>query len=191
MDELDNLKVIWADLNKRMTALEEGNKILLRQVKNNKYESAQEKLVKKYIKFIVIEIIMIFYIVIYICFAPNLVEKYKLVTLIYWCVFFLIEVCLDYYLMQNIKNMDIYNSSVNQISRFAARNWKIHKIAIITGLPIAFGAIILLGLMMDANIYTIYGMIAGGVLGAMIGFYQLMKFMNYYKLLKSEDKPIE
>lgn len=189
MTDLEEMKELWVDLNNRMSILEEDNRKLAREVKNNKFKTAKERLIKKYNAFIIVEIIMIFYVFLFVGFNPMIADKYRTVTLIYWTLFFLIEASFDIYLRERVRNLDIYYSNISEISAQAARNWKIHKIGVLIGLPLAIGAVILFGLAMEANKFVIYGMILGGVIGLLIGLRQLLKFSNYYRLLQSnEDK---
>lgn len=187
MDQFDNMKAMWAELNSRVESLEAENRNLARKIIKDKYKSAREKLIKKYYAFISIEIIMIIFMSNFFIFNPEINEKYRIISLIYWDLFFIIEIIIDGFLLYNIKKIDIYTSTIKDISRDAANNWKLHKIAIFTGLPLAFGAIILFALSLNANIFTIYGMIVGCVIGAIIGIYQLSKFKNYYTQLVSND----
>lgn len=188
MNDLEDMKALWLDLNKRVSSLEEENRRLVRQVVNNKYKTAQERLIRKYSVFIIIEIIMILYIILVVEFNPMVVEKYKTVTLLSWSLFLAGAAGLDLYLRESMKRMDVYNLNVSEITRLAARNWKLHKMGIIIGLPIAFGAIILFGLLMDANKFTIYGMIVGGIIGFIIGLSQLRKFSESYHLLQTKNQ---
>ncbi|MCH5230566.1 MAG: hypothetical protein J1F43_02075 [Muribaculaceae bacterium] len=185
MDELENMKAMWLELNQRVSALEAENRNLARKVSNEKYKSARDRLIRKYTAFIIVEVIMILYTFAFIGFNPMVVEKYRMVTCFYWLIFFLLGVAVDFYLRQRLVELDIYNSSVREISSQAARSWKIHKLAIIIGFPIAIGAVILFALALDANEFTIYGMIFGALIGATIGFFQLRKFLQYYRLLQT------
>lgn len=191
MNELEDMKTLWSDLNRRVAVLEEENNRLAMKVAKNDYKSAKEKLISKYKKFIFLEGIMILWVWLFIGFNEEVVEKYRGITLIYWTLFFILEIGIDYYLMEKIKEIDIYTSSIRKISEQAARNWRIHKIAIIFGIPLAFGAIILFGLAMNANTFMIYGMIVGGLVGLLIGFLQLRRFMTYYRQLKISDEDQE
>ena len=128
---------------------------------------------------------MIGFMSLFFLFNPEVNERFRIPALIYWDVLFVIEVWFDLYLMLKIKTINIYESSISEVARIAAKNWKIHKIGIIVLLPLAFGAIFLFALALDANEYVILGMIFGGVIGMIIGIGQLMKFRNYYKLLQS------
>lgn len=188
MEDLGKLKAMWMELNQRVTALEAENRILARKVMNEKYVSAKDKLIKKYNAFIILEIITGIYMCGFILFNPLTVERYRIVTAVYWFLFFLCEVCIDWYLREGVINIDVYHSTVREISIRAARNWKIHKFAIIIGFPLALGACVLFALSLNANLFTIYGMLLGGLVGAGIGISQLKAFMNYYRLLQSSDE---
>ena len=185
MENLEDMKSLWIDLNRRVETLEEENRRMAQDAMTSKFKTAQEKLVRKYRMFMGIGIIMIFYIFLIVTFNPMVVEKYRIPTMIYWCLFFAFEAGVDCYLMQKVKEIDIYNSSISEISSQSSHYWKIHKLAIYIGLPMAVGACVLFGLLMDADKFVILGMIFGGVVGLLIGFRQLMKFLQYYKQLSN------
>lgn len=174
-------------MNQRISYLENENKNLIMNIKKSHYKTMREKIRNKYLGFIAIEIVMICFITFFFLFNPFIIEKYRLVSLIYWDLFFLLEVAIDGYLLYQIQKLDIYTSTLKEVAARAASNWRLHKIAILIGMPLAFGAIFLLILAIDANEYTIYGMIVGGLVGLLIGFRQLSKFRNYYKLLQVQD----
>lgn len=187
MQSLDDIKLIWQDLNDRLSHLEAENKALMNKVKQSNYITARDKLVKKYYAFIFLEIIMIIFMSFFLIFNPYVNEKYRIGALVYWDLFFIMEIAIDTYLLMQIQSIDIYNSPITEVARRAARNWKFHKLAIVIGLPLAFGAIIIFALALDANEYTIFGMIVGGVVGAIIGGSQLLKIKKYYKRLQVDE----
>lgn len=187
MDELENMKSMWIELNQRISTLEEENRRLARKVMNDSMKSSQEKLIKKYNTFIIIELVVLLIMPLYLLKSPLLVDKYRILTAIYWAFFFLLEVGVDLYLRERVRTIDLYTSTVSVISRQAAQNWKFHKIAVIVGLPIAIGACVLFGLTIGANELAIYGMIVGGLVGLVIGINQLIKFRQYYYKLQSHE----
>lgn len=178
---------MWQDLNKRLSHLENENKKLMQNIKQSNYKTTQEKLVRKYSCFIGVESIMICFITLFFIFNPFVNEKYRIITLIYWDLFFVLEVFFDFYLLYQIKKINIYTATIKEVATKAAANWKLHKIGIAVGLPLAFGAILLFALSVNANEFTIFGMIVGGTIGFIIGIQQLIKFKNYYKLLQVND----
>ena len=187
MDDLNDIKNMWAEINNRLAALEEENRRLLHHVKSENYRSIKQRLISRYRFFIVMSLLCALVFALFIVFNPMIVETYRWITAIYWLVFFILCASVDFYLLQNVGRMDIYNSSVSETARIAAKNWKIHKLWIIVGLPFAIGAVILWALALNADYFVILGMIAGGIVGFIIGLYQLKKFMRDYKQLQSED----
>lgn len=187
MEDFDKMKDMWLELNERISSLEEANRQLARKVMNDNFKTAQEKLVHKYSLFIIISVVMIFYMLFFVLFNPFVVEKYKLATIIYWSLFFLFEAGMDTYLRYRVKKIDIYNSSVREIAYQASQNWKLHKLAIVIGVPLAIGAVILFGLLLNADRFLIYGMILGGIVGFLIGLRQLRKFYENYRFLQSSE----
>lgn len=183
--ELNDIKAMWTEMNARIGHLEEENRRLAREVITNKYKSCQERLARKYFTFICVALIMIIYVVFIVLYNPMVDDAFRWATFIYWTAFFLFEAGVDFYLMIKVRAIDVYNSSVSEISRQAQRNWKIHKIAVFIGLPLAIGACILFGFALQADKFVILGMIVGGVVGLLIGIRQLIKFMTFYKEMQS------
>lgn len=185
MEEMDEIKLIWKELDQRLSYLEEENSRLAQTVMKVNYRSATEKLSRKYIGCIFLESIMIIFMNMFFIFNPEINDKFRIPALIYWDIFFLIELSFDLFLLLKIKSINIYNSPINEVANIAAKNWKIHKVCVIIGLPLAFGAIFLFALALNANEFVILGMIVGGVIGLCIGITQLIKFKDYYKLLQT------
>ena len=98
MEDINDFKMLWQEMNIRLSNLEDENRKLMHKVKQTNFRSTQEKLVRKYLGFIVIEFLMIVYMSLFFLFNPFIVEKYKIPSLIYWLVFFLIELIIDLYL---------------------------------------------------------------------------------------------
>ena len=191
MEDIEDMKALWIELNNRLNSLEEENRRLAKKVTSNKYKNVQEKLIKKYCIFIAVSCVMMIYCFCLIYLNPFIVEKYKLLTTVYMMCFFAIAAGVDSYLLFQVRDMDFYNSNVREITKMAAKNWKIHKIFLIFGLPLAIGACVLMALALDADPFVYLGMIVGGIVGFIIGLRQLMKFRDYYKLLQTEDFNIE
>lgn len=184
INEIEKMKAMWRELNNRVTSLEENNKRLAKEITTNKIKTAREKLMVKYRIFIILACVMIIYIGLMVAYMPNTVEKYRVPVFIYCCVFFLFEALVDTYLLSKVKKIDVYNSTIMEIARQSIRNWKIHKIAVFIGFPMAVGAIILLALLMNADSFALSGLCVGALIGFALGIRQLYRFMQYYRQMQ-------
>lgn len=191
MNEMDEIMRMWKKMDEKLSVLARENQRLALEVRKNKYRSSLERLVNKYWKFIILETVCLLLFPLMIIYNPLVVEKYRWITAIYWCCLFAFELGVDYYLMSRLRALDVCSRSVREISLEAQRNWKIHKIAIIIGFPVAIGAVILFALSLNADPEILAGMTVGGVIGLVIGISELRKFMRDYKNLQEEDSPEE
>ena len=187
MEDIEDMKAMWVELNQRISSLEEDNRRLAKKVVSEKYKNIQERLIRKYRVFIALACVMIIYIYCLVFLNPLVVDKYKMFATIYMMCFFARCAGVDSYLLYKVKGLDIYGSNIREITRVASLNWKIHKIFLIAGIPLAIGALVVMALALDANEFVYLGMIVGGIVGFLIGFRQLMKFRDYYRLLQIQD----
>lgn len=181
MNQIDDMMAMWKEMDSKLSALAEENRKLTEEIKKNKLRSSQEKLIRRYKVFIILEALCIPLFIFIIGFNPFVVEKYRIATLISWLVFFLLEIGIDSYLLYRTYDIDIYNDSIIEISRKARTNWKIHKMAVFIGFPLAIGIVILFVLAMGGNTEILYGVIVGFVIGLVIGLNELFKFLKNYK----------
>ena len=186
MNNIDDMMAMWKEMDNKLSSLVEENRMLANEIKKNKVRSNQEKLGRKYRAFIIMEAVCIPLIFLLLGVNPEVVEKYRWPTLIYFVCFFLLEICIDGYLLCKLNNIDIYNESIVEISRKAKANWKTHKIAVLIGIPIAIGAVVLFCLAMGGNEAPIYGIFFGGAIGLGIGLNEFFKFMKNYKEMSSD-----
>lgn len=187
MDNINELMTAWKEMDSKVTSLVEENKRLADEIKKNKLQSSQEKLMRKYRTFIILEAACIPIFILIVGFNPLIVEKYRWATLIYWIVFFLLELGIDSWLLYRLNNIDIYKDSIVEISRTARSNWKIHKIAMLAGIPLAIGAVVLICLAMGGQQEMLYGVVAGAAIGLAIGLNEFFKFMRNYRIMTREE----
>ena len=177
---------MWKEMDKRLISLADENKRLAEEIKKNRLRTSQEKLMRKYKVFIVMEAMCIPLMFLVLGLNPNVVEMYRWPTLIYFICFFLMEICIDGYLCYRLNNMNFHADSVADISRRARANWRIHKIAILIGIPIAIGAVALFCLAIGGNKAAMAGVCLGGSVGIGIGTVQFFKFMKNYKNMTTD-----
>ena len=186
IDNIDDMVVMWKEMDTKLSSLMEENRRLADEIKKNKLQSNQEKLGLKYRRFIIMEAVCIPLMILLLGFNPEVVERFRWPALIYFIGFFLLEIAIDSYLLYRLNCIDIYNDSITEISRQARSNWKIHKIAILIGIPIAIGAVELFCLALGSDSATLWGVFVGGAIGLGIGLNEFFKFMNSYKAMSRE-----
>lgn len=183
MNNMDDMMAMWKDMDSKLTSLVEENKKLADEIKKTKLRSSLEKLMRKYRAFIILEAVCIPLMFFLLAFNPLVINQYRWAALIYFVCFFLLEICVDGYLLYRLSGIDIYNDSITEISRLARTNWKIHKLAVLIGIPIAIGAVALFCLAMGGDMSLLWGVFVGGAIGIGIGLNEFFKFMKNYKTL--------
>lgn len=181
MNNIDDMMTMWKEMDNKLSSLVEDNRRLANEIKKNKVKGNQEKLIRKYRAFIILGAICIPLMFAILGLSPEVVEKYRWPTLIYFVCFFLMEICIDSYLIYRLTSIDIYNDSIVEISRQARANWKMHKIAVLIGIPVAIGAVILFCMAMGGNTAILWGVCVGASIGLGIGLNEFFKFMKNYR----------
>ena len=183
MQNIDEMMEIWKNMDGKLSCLVEENKRLVSEIKKNKLKSSKDKLIRKYQAFIILAAVCIPLLFLVLVLNPMVVPKYRFPALIYFICFFLGEIGVDAYLLHKLNSIDIYNDTIIDIAHQAETNWKIHKIAIIIGIPVVIGAVILFCMALGSNIETIWGVCVGGAIGLGIGIKQFFNIMKNYKIM--------
>lgn len=187
MNNIDDMMVMWKEMDRKLSSLLEENRKLTDEIKKNKLISSKEKLTRKYRSFIIMEAVCIPLMFFLLGVNPIVVNQYRWPALIYFVCFFLLEIGLDGYLLYKLKSIDIYNDSIVEISRQARANWRTHKIAVLIGIPVAIGAVVLFCLAMGSEVSMLWGVFIGGVIGLGIGMNEFFKFMKSYRAMSQEE----
>lgn len=187
MENIDDIKTLWNGLNSRLERLEEENKRLARHITTSNMHTAQQKLMTRYLRFIAVEAIMIVFVVLFFLGNPFINDNYRVWLLIAWLIFFLVELALDLYLYINIKEIDIYRESVSSVAARARHIWRVHKIGVLCGIPLAIGVVALFLLSMDADRYMVLGVACGAFVGCLIGLREFLKFRKSFRDLQQQE----
>lgn len=187
MNNLDDMMAMWKEMDNKLSAIVNENRRLAEDVKKSNLRSSQERLMRKYRFFIILETVMIPCFFLIIAFNPLVIEAYRWPTLIYYVFLLLSGICVDGYLLYRLNSMDFYKDSLKEISDKARENWKIHKISVIFGMPLAIGAVILFCFAVGCNEETLMGVCVGAAIGLAIGLNVFFKFMkNYNSMMRLE-----
>lgn len=187
MNNIDEMMIMWKEMDTKLSSLIEENQRLTVEIKKNKLLTNQEKLIRKYRAFIIMEAVCIPLMFFVIAINPLVVDKYRWISFVYFVCFFLLEIGIDVYLLNKISGIDIYHDSIQEISRQARANWKIHKMAVLIGIPVAIGAVVLFCLAVGGDTSTLWGICVGGAIGLGIGMNEFFKFMKNYKSMSREE----
>lgn len=186
MNNIEDMVAMWKEMDTKLSSLVEENRKLSEEIQKNKLRSSQERLMRKYRAFIIMEAVCIPLMAMLLGANPFVFEQYRWAALIYFVCFFLLEIGVDSYLLYKLNRLDIYNDSISEISRQASFNWRIHKIAVLIGIPVALGAVVLFCLAMGSDTATLWGVFVGATIGLGIGLNEFFKFMKTYKTMSRE-----
>lgn len=98
-------------------------------------------------------------------------------------VYFLIASLMDYWLYQGVKSIDCSRMTVEEVLRKTLFYRKRHLQFMAVLIPCALTLMISMGIMLKADPYVIYGMIAGFIFGVAIGVKYFLAFMHDYHTL--------
>ena len=87
----------------------------------------------------------------------------------------------DHYLSLSIRAIDPSLMSVTEVMRRILNCRKIHLRWVVIVLPIVIFWCAALAYVMQANIYFVYGICAGGIVGLVIGVHVLLRFLHDYR----------
>lgn len=92
--------------------------------------------------------------------------------------------CMDYWLYKGVSSIDCYTMTVSEVVRKAMYYRRKHLQFIAILLPWVLGLIVLLAYVTGFDRYVMYGIIAGGLIGAAIGYRKYLEFMDEYKQIE-------
>lgn len=181
-DELTELREMWAELNTRITRLEEETINEGRRVSNQRIKSAQEDLATTYKRFSRVSLCCaVIFPIIYgfpgVFQYPTLL--YHIIVAAASFIFFCTAGIMDLYLTNGVQDIDIATMPVTEVRILAINLKKLHHIFQIILIPMA---VVLLGVMCYPVIKQVWiGMIIGGIIGLSIGITAYLKMMRDYK----------
>ena len=165
-----------------LSGSEENMRLVFDNLEKSGRRTALENLAHRYKRFSILGLVMI---PVSLCYAnvDLFPHPYNIIISIGMMIYFALCSILDLWLYRGIKSIDIYSESVVDVSR-KARFYRRRHLQFIAILIVPL--IILLSLMFICNIKDIYiliSMIAGLLVGLIIGLFALSRFMNEYKNL--------
>ncbi len=178
--EFEEMKRIWNDSFSRLDSQQQTE--ILTSVQSSRRSTALQDLSKRYLRFACLSGVMTVLSLAY--FTSALIpESMRYTTGIAFAVYFCIACVMDLYLYREVSSINLAADTVDSVIRQSIRCRKLHLTFILILLPLAFSMIGLLIYTFDAERYMVLGIIAGFIVGALMGIRQFRKFMAEYKEL--------
>ena len=189
INDLDQLKEMWSDLNRRVERLENQTLEEGRKVASGKITTAREDLATRYKRFMIIGFVMgvffpLFLIMSPTDFFPDGTIKYVASALFFS--YFITAAVMDSYLYNEVRSMDLAMMTVSQVIHKARTLKRRHHIFMIILIPFAVITLEVFAIPLLDDPFIIAGMITGGVVGLCIGLRQYFRMMRDYREMMRE-----
>jgi len=189
INDLDQLKEMWSDLNRRVERLENQTLEEGRKVASGKITTAREDLATRYKRFMIIGFVMgvffpLFLIMSPTDFFPDGTMKYVASALFFS--YFITAAVMDSYLYNEVRSMDLAMMTVSQVIHKARTLKRRHHIFMIILIPFAVITLAVFAIPLLDDPFIIAGMITGGVVGLCIGLRQYFRMMRDYREMMRE-----
>lgn len=186
--ELDEIKNIWSDLNKRMEDTEQINRRILTTMLDSRRQSAKDKLMKYEQLFLVICIVFtLFNVGIYFT------GVFKLSTSILFTTIFIVAGLWQVYKIYLLNQMRVESCTTAELIQKGIRFKVITRMRTVVGLILVIPIFVLL-FMLDPTLAkpeTVTGMIVGGSIGLTIGLVMFFKNLRDIDALLKSYKEID
>lgn len=189
INDLDQLKEMWSDLNRRVERLENQTIEEGRKVTSGKITTAREDLATRYKRFMIIGFVMgvffpLFLILSPTDFFPDGTMKY--VASAPFFSYFITAAVMDSYLYNEVRSMDLAMMTVSQVIHKARTLKRRHHIFMIILIPFAVITLAVFAIPLLDDPFIIAGMITGGGVGLCIGLRQYFRMMRDYRDMMRE-----
>lgn len=178
----DEIKQTWKQAAQRISqpTIDEYE----RMYRNNK-ETALESLANKYKRFSIIGFAMVFCSVGWMASGlPFESPEWKFIVSAVMMVYFGCCACIDRWLYKGVSSIDCYTMTVSEVIDKAMYYRKKHLQSMIFLIPFALLVVGLMAYSFKADVYILYGMGAGFLVGIIIGTFQFKEFMSEYRKIK-------
>ena len=184
IDDLDQLKKMWGDLNRRVERLENQTLEVGRKVTSGKITTACEDLASRYKRFMIIGFLMGVTFPIFQILSPTTIfldGTMKYVSAALFFLYFITAAVMDSYLYNEVKSIDLAMMTVNQVIDKARTLKRRHHMFMIILIPFAVVTLTVFAIPLLDEPVMMAGMIAGGAVGLFIGLRQYFRMMRDYR----------
>lgn len=179
MEETD-LKTYWRMMNilsqKNEVDMDALKRIFIDEMK----QTSLIRLANRYKRFSIISFIFSF-VGIFFVQMPIFDSQMRYVLCIALMLYFMTASCMDYFLYNRIKSIEISLMTTSEVLEKVISTRKLHFIFMLILLPMASGLVTLLILAFPSDSEIIWGFCAGAIIGLGIGIMKLIDFLKDYK----------
>lgn len=181
----EEMKLLWNQLNERITGIEEQLQLCSRKVIDKKLSSSKEQLTAIYRRLFIMgcffAILFPSLILTHAMDYPDTVMRYYAAGA--FAVFFITTAVMDCNQFNSISDMNLNTMSITEVAARARTLKRRHHIYQLILVPLAIVTLTLFTIPLASDRYTIYGIIFGGIVGMALGLRLYLKIMRGYKNL--------
>lgn len=181
----DRIKQIWDQTDSRLTELERQTADLARQSRETRRRTALERLIERYRRFSIVGILLAVMIMMQTI-SGFYQGPYGIAAGVTGVLLGCICSIMDRWLWAKLKAIDITRMGVAEVSARAILCRRRHLQFICFSVPMLFLMIAFILLSKDVNIYMIYGIISGALVGFVLGLRELACFLSDYRTLSQD-----
>ncbi len=187
--DINDYKKLWKESEIRNEQLALENREIIDRIRNGKVTSSLDKLANSYKSFMFLGCALVLLMMsVYSLYKRGLLTNVLWPMILGYSLIF-IGIFVDGYLYYKLKNMDVSVSGVKEISSTARKCRRIHLMSQVVLIPLAICYAISLGLV-STSAYFVYGIIAGALIGGVVGFTKWLDIMKSYKKIISEGRDL-
>lgn len=180
MDDL-KMKAAWRNRNCDSSA-ELINEANSKDIMDFRRETALDHLANRYKRFFTLAFCMVPLVPCWVL-ADILTGPYKIPMIILGVFYFLLCGCMDVYLYNQVREINVFTMTTGEVIEKAARCRKLHLQCILVLLPLALLIVVGIALMNVDNKPVVIGVCCGCAAGLALGLMQLSKFMDDYRAI--------
>lgn len=177
---MDTMFQAWKNWVK--TTSDENLRNIYENLQNPDRRTSLENLARRYKRFGIVGLLMV---PVSLCYLHTgiFAEPYNVIISVSLMVYFAICAAMDFWLFRGITGIDIYRESVSEVSRKVRYYRRKHLQFITVLVPLMIAVLTVMFISQFDNITVLTGLIAGALVGLVIGLTMLSKFLAEYNIL--------
>lgn len=191
MENIDEIKRTWQNMNERISRLEAENRKQNMEMIRSRSRTSRDRLLSYYKRFMAMGVLGIIIFILFFTRSEILEPRYTFPVVTYFVVYFCICILMDLWLYRRMSGINLYRDTLAEVARktLYARRW--HQKFVIILVPLALLGVFLLIFCMIDNQELLYGLILGAIVGSFIGIWKYRRMMRDYREIEESATFIE